>query len=154
MGGKNGSVVLFLRNLPFNFSRRDLKSFVLSELKKAGIRGTSFRAPCSNWTVLRITDRSKGTQEYHGLVEIRPARIAMQAIAVLNGKAIAGTSIEVHRYRHRSPWGEYLNRHQDDGTSIDDLKRSIEGRRLNIKIDLVDETPRLLAQAVAPVLVS
>jgi RNA recognition motif-containing protein len=139
MSGKSGSVVLFLRNLPIDFSRQDLKKFVQSELKKAGIRGTPLRSPCSNYTVLRITDRSSGTREYHGLVEIQPARIAMQAMEVLNGKMIAGKPVEVRRYRHRSPWGRHAA--QGEQTSAEDFRVAIESRRQNIQIEVVDDPP-------------
>ena len=145
MRGKSGSVVLFLRNLPADFSRKDLKAFVQSGLKEAGIRVTPLRNPCSNYTVLRITDRSTGAQEYHGLVEIAPANIAIQAMEVLNGKSIAGKPVEVRRYRHRSPWGGQRSRASGDEASQKDVRIKIEGRRQNITIELVDEEPSTAA---------
>jgi len=143
MGGKNGSVMLFLRNLPPNVARRDLKTFVVAQLRQAGIRGSFLLNLCANCSILRMTDPDRGTVEYHGLVEVQPARIAMQAIAVLNGKCIGNTPIEVRRYRQRSPWGERRNRidSQGDGTLVAEPLR--ERRRPNLKIDLVDATPAL-----------
>jgi hypothetical protein len=141
MGGKNGSIMLFLRNLPPNVSRRDLKTFVLAELRKAGVRGNPLLHLCANCSILRIVDPDRDTVEFHGLVEVQPARIAMQAIDVLNGKCLGGTPIEVRRYRQRSPWGERRQRaeSQDDTTVVAEPLR--ERRRPNLKIDLVDSTP-------------
>jgi hypothetical protein len=141
MGGKNGSVMLFLRNLPPNVSRRDLKAFVVTQLHQAGIRGTPLRHLCANCSILRIVDPDLDTVEYHGLIEVQPARIAMRAIQVLNGKRLRDTPIEVRRYRHRSPWGERRNRadYQDGATVVAEPLR--ERRRPNLKIDLVDSTP-------------
>jgi RNA recognition motif-containing protein len=153
MGGKNGSVVLFLRNLPYNVTRRDLKLFIQTELRKAGIRGNPLLNLCSNCSILKITDPAAATHEYHGLVEIQPARIALLAIGALNGKQLAGSAIEVRRYRHRSPWGERRNRtdeRRDSGVEPPPLR---ERRRPNLKIELVETTPALHAYGALPALV-
>lgn len=152
MNGKTGSVVLFLRNLPIDFSRRALREFVESELNQAGIRVTVFRNPCCNYSILRITDRSSGTQEYHGLVEIRPARRAMQAIRILNGKLVGGKPIEVRRYRHRSPLNTAFGMAQGRVLQEDGIPSPMESRRRNIKIELLEEDEPLGAPGRTPVL--
>ena len=149
MGGKNGSVLLFVRNLPYNVSRRDLKQLIQWELKKAGIRGLPLMSTCANCSILRITDPATGTQEYHGLVEMQPARIALQAISILNGKEIAGTPMEVRRYRHRSAWGEHGSGHYGDSAG---KRVTHERRRPNLKVELVDATPSVEAINRTPVL--
>lgn len=141
MSGKNGSVILFLRNLPDNVTNKRLKQFVQQELKRAGVRGLPLRSPCSNCSILRITDPARGTEEYHGLLEIQPSRIAMQAMEVLNGKRIAGKPVEVRRYRHRSPWGGHGNAQDIAIMPPQDAHPLGERRRDNLKIELVDETP-------------
>ncbi len=103
MGGKTGLVTLFLRNLPPNTSRKDLRAFVRIALREAGVRTLPLINACANVSIMRITDLAAGTIEYHGLLEVRPAHIAMLAIQLLNGRARHGTPIEVHRYRQRSP---------------------------------------------------
>lgn len=148
MGGKNGSVMLFVRNLPYSVSRRDLKQFIQRELRVAGIRGLPLMSTCTSCNILRITDPATGTREYHGLVEMQPARIALQAISVLNGKEIAGTPIEVRRYRHRSAWGERRSRQYGESAAT---QVAHERRRPNLKIELVDATPSLQIMDRAPV---
>ncbi len=91
MSGKSGSIVLFLRHLPCDVSRRELKEFVHVHLRRAGVRGTLLLQLCSHCSILRVTDLSRGSEEYHGLVEIQPAGLALQAIDILNGKQFAGS---------------------------------------------------------------
>lgn len=146
MSGQTGSVALFLRDLPPDISRKDLLAFVRDALRSAGLRGMPLIKMCSNCQIMRIIDPTAGTVEYHGLIEIQPARIVVQAIAVLNGRELAGHPIEVRRYRHRSSWGEHRRLHGDPG----DAERVaanplVERRRENLKIDLVDATPPLSA---------
>ena len=151
MGGKNGSIMLFLRNLPPNVARRDLKSFVVAELRRAGIRGNPLLHLCANCSILRIVDPDRNTTEYHGLVEVQPARVAMQAIEVLNGKCLGGCPIEVRRYRQRSPWGERRQRAEARGDATMAAEPLRERRRPNIKIELVDATPPLEELSELPV---
>ena len=87
-------------------------SFVRKQLQLAGVRGIPLFDLCTNCNILRITDRATGSVEYHGLVEVRPARIALQAIQILNGQEFGGRAIAVRRYRHRTIWGE--SRHRSD----------------------------------------
>jgi hypothetical protein len=149
MSGKTGTVCLFVRALPSGLSRRDLKTFVTGRLKDAGIRGSLLLNVCSNCSILKITDRDTGREEFHGLVEIQPARIAVQAIEALNGALLGGQRVEVRRYRHRSPWGEHrARRGESEGAAIRPL---LERRRPNLKIELVEQTPALSERHGQPV---
>jgi hypothetical protein len=141
MRGKSGTVVLFLSHLPPNTNCRDIKAFMQAELRKSGVRGLPFFNLCTNCSILRITDPAAGTTEYHGLVEVRPALIALRAIEVLNGKELNGAPIAVRRYRHRSTWGEH--RHRSDPARGGDLVAAplVERRRANLRIELVEATP-------------
>jgi hypothetical protein len=139
--GKSGSIALFLRNLPPNTNCKAIKTFVQTELHKAGVRSLPFFSPCTNCSILCITDLDARTIEYHGLVEVRPAALAIQAIAILNGKELHGTPIEVRRYRHRFSWSEH--RHRSDSARGGNLVARLltEHRRANLRIALVQATP-------------
>lgn len=152
MSGKSGSIVLFLRHLPCDVSRRELKEFVHVHLRRAGVRGTLLLQLCSHCSILRVTDLSRGSEEYHGLVEIQPAGLALQAIDILNGKHVCGKPIEVRRYRHRSPWGELRARRAGEESGTEDLPPMIERRRQNLKIELVESTPVLHGAPAEPAL--
>jgi hypothetical protein len=152
MSGKSGSIVLFVRHLPRNVSRRDLKAFVHSELRRVGVRGTLLLHLCSDCRILRVTDTAKGSQQYHGLVEIQPAGLALQAIDLLNGKQLCGKPVEVRRYRNRSPWGQHRARLADDASGTNEMPPMIERRRQSLRIDLVESTPRLEGARAVPAL--
>jgi len=144
MGGKSGSLALILHDLPPGISRKDLRAFVCNALREAGIRTMPFVGRCSNCSIMRIADLATGTTEYHGLIEVRPARIAMQAIRILNAKSLLGHPLQVRRYRHRSPWGEHSARQQAAGGSGILVARTlVEQRREHLRIDLVEATPSL-----------
>lgn len=134
MLGKRGSVMLFLRKIPEGVTRKELKAFIQRTVKEFDNRPFSLKTAVCNCSIVSITDPGDGSREYHGLVEVQPAKAAMQAIAALNGKRLRGHPVEVRRYRHRSP----LRDPRDGligyalGTNED-----AERRRRNLKIDLV-----------------
>lgn len=150
MGGKSGSLALILHDLPPGISRKDLRAFVCNALREAGIRTLPLVGRCSNCGIMRIVDLAAGTTEYHGLIEVRPMCIAMQAIQILNGKSLHGHPLQVRRYRHRSPWGEHRARQQAAGGSGTIVARAlVERRREHLRIDLVEATPSLPALVYA-----
>ena len=110
MSGKNGTVALFLSPLPANTRRRDLLSFVRKQLHLAGLRGLPLFDLCTNCTSYGFPIAPPVRWSITGLVEVRPARIAMQAIRILQGQELNGVAIEVRRYRHRTMWGESRQR--------------------------------------------
>lgn len=134
MLGKRGSMMLFLRGLPENLTRKELKAFIQSAVESADNRSFYFKVTVCTCTILRITDQSNGSVEHHGLVEIQPAKAAMQAIEVLNGKDFKGARIEARRYHHRTP---LRDRRREKITYDQAENRQKERRRRNIKIDLV-----------------
>ena len=144
MSGYTGAVALFLRDLPPETSCRDLRAFVRTGLHEVGVQGMPRLGPCSSCQIIRLTDPAAGTVEYHGLIEIRPARIAIQAIRILNGRELKGRPIAVRRYRQRSPWGEHrLHRAGADGPNAVVARPLVERRREHLKVDLVEATPPL-----------
>jgi hypothetical protein len=134
MLGKRGSVMLFLRKIPEGVTRKELKAFIRSAVKELDNRPISLTKAVCNCTVLCISDLENGSREYHGLVEVQPAKAAMCAIKALDGKKLKGRPVEVHRYRQRS---RLLT--QRDGSIGNALGAGagIERRRRNLKIDLV-----------------
>lgn len=134
MLGKRGSIMLFLRGLPEGLKRKDLKTFIQAVLKSADNRPFYSKATVSTCTILKITDQSNGTVEHHGLVEVQPAKAAIQAIETLNGKGLRGARIEARRYHHRTPLRD--PRRTEIAPDHSENRRE-ERRRGNIKIDLV-----------------
>jgi hypothetical protein len=94
----------------------------------------AFKAVVSNCSILRITDPLTAASEYHGLIEIQPAKAAMRAIDELNGRELNGKKIEARRYYNRSLLRDRLQH----GSGMDGAKGGRqERRRINLKIELV-----------------
>lgn len=134
MLGKRGSVMLFLSRLPHGVTRKELKAFVQSALHGDTRLPFARTTAVCNCSILRITDPTNGSSELHGLVEVQPAKAAMQAIEELNGKELKGTPIEVRRYHHRSP----LRDRRTPGAPVQEAeKRAGERRRKDLRIELI-----------------
>jgi hypothetical protein len=135
MLGKRGSVMLFLRGLPENLTQKELKAFILPAIRKGSGRSIGPKAAVSSCTILRMADPMSGTVEFHGLVEIQPAKVAMHAIVELNGRELKGRKVEVRRYHSRSVLRDRrLEAAAATANTTDDSRRE---RRRNLKIDLV-----------------
>lgn len=141
--GKRGSVLLFLRGLPHDLTCRELKSFVQAAVRDPNPRAFTVTAAVCDCSILRLTDRTTGISELHGLVEVQPAKAAIRAIEELNGRELKGVVIEVRRYHHRSLLRErrqdqapFANGNGGEGSETTD-NRQQERRRRNLKIDLI-----------------
>ena len=134
MLGKRGSVMLSLRRIPEGISRKELKAFIQNSVQQLGSRPFSLKAAVCNCSIVCISDSESGTREYHGLVEIQPAKAAMEAIQALDGKMLMGQRLEVRRYRQRTP----LLDHKEGliGFALGNGEDA-ERRRRNLKIDLI-----------------
>jgi hypothetical protein len=126
--------MLFLRGLPEDLTRRELKMFVQCAIKGADSRMFAFGAVVSNHDIVRITDPVKGTTEYHGLVEIQPAKAAIRAIEWLNGRELKGRTIEARRYYNRSL---LRDRFKNWGSRNTARETRHERRRSELRIELV-----------------
>jgi len=102
MKAKQSSATLFVRCIPEHFTERDLRSFATMELRAAGVPLDLLGHRIGRCKLLRIIDPSTGEREHHGLIEIHPTKLAHQAIAILDGKAIDGRHIGLHRYHERA----------------------------------------------------
>ncbi len=142
MRGKRSTVVLFVGGLSTDVSSRELKSFMAERLNAMGFRSrTVFSGLIGDCNIMRMTDPESGEIEFHGLIEIRPAGLAMQAIDILNGTLFKSGPLVVHRYRQRSPLQQRQSAaHGANGDRQPRWKK--EERRKALKIDLVGSNAR------------
>ena len=133
MLGKRGSVMLFLRRLPNGVTKKELKDLVRRSVKEIGGRSFAAKKSVGICTIMCISDIERGTREFHGLVQVRPAAAAMLAIEALNRKMLKGRLVEVHRYRYRYP----IQANNLGDASCVPGGAQVERRRRNIKLDLV-----------------
>lgn len=123
MTGKRRTIMLFFQQLPHHVTQHDLRLFIVRALRSASLPLPLVGNPISHCEILRITDRQTGQVEHHGLVEIGPARIAIQAIEILNGRNFEGHIVAVHRYRHRGIWTGQVKDPREDPPSGQDRRR-------------------------------
>ena len=135
MLGKRGSVLLFLRGLPQELTRKELRGFVQAAVRGVRDRPTLLKATVGNCSIVRITDPANGVSELHGLVEVQPAAAGMRAIEHLNGNTLKGVAVEVRRYHPRSL---LRDRRQGEQDSADADSRRRERRRSDLKIELIN----------------
>jgi RNA recognition motif-containing protein len=146
MLGKNSSVVLFIKGLPESTTKSDIRS-LFQRLKNRhwGLPLTGKSALCS-CDILRITNPISKSVEYHAMVEIHPAKLALRAIRELNGALIRGHPVELHRYHHRSPIRDRrreeneLNAPPPQDADAGDNRRALDRRRENLQVELVSIT--------------
>ena len=135
MSGKHGAVMLFVTGLSDSVTRKDLKSIFRHLIKSRWQARWSGQGLIRSCDIVRITDRDTGNVEYHGLVELQPAKLALRAIRELSGTEIGGHPIEIRRYYHRSPLRDQL-RYAPEGESVERVRD--ERRRPNLTIELVE----------------
>ena len=137
MLGKRSSIMIFIRDLPANLTPKELKAFVLAGVQAARARSAAIRGTVASCTILRMSDPKSGVEEYHGLVEVQPAKAAIHAISELNGRELKGRKLEVHRYLPRSAL-----RGRTFQSMTTTLPEAGDGgkaeRRRNLRIDLVN----------------
>lgn len=153
MRGKYGSVVVFLGGLPADLTARELRTFVQNVIQGEGKRRLRIGRSICHCSILRITDLDTGEIDLHGLVEIRPAVLAMQAIERLHGVELLGQRITARRYRQRSPLGSRrppappgVNDANDRETAAGPAER----RRRNLKIELASGERDFFDSLTAP----
>jgi hypothetical protein len=136
MLGRRNSLMIFIRGLPVALTKKELKGFVLAGVQAAPARSAAIKATVSSCTTLRMTDPKSGAEEYHGLVEIQPAKAAIHAISQLNGRELRGRKLEVRRYHPRSA----LRGRTLQSVTANPPEAGEDGatdRRRHLKIDLV-----------------
>jgi hypothetical protein len=126
MGAHNGSFLLFLPSLPAAATRKTLKQFVRQGLSDSGYRGLTLAMAVSRCSIIRVTDPTSGKSERHGIICIRPAKAAMDAMEVLQGRPLLGEPVQIRRYLQRSQAGS------GDGNGVG------ERRRPDLKLEILD----------------
>jgi hypothetical protein len=77
--------------------------------------------------LFRYTDPTSGTSELHAMVEIKPAKAALDAMGRLRGREFLGERIEVRRYVNRA----------SARTRRDEREYQSERRRQGLRIELI-----------------
>jgi len=124
-------MIVFLRNIPADTSRRDIVDFVSPALQGGLFRA---RGEIQSVSVLLIKDKAVNLMEYHAIVNIKPDAVALRAIKKLHGGVFKGKRIVVREYVVRS-WKN--DRRIVPGTVEPPLeRRSTPTRRRSLHIEM------------------
>jgi len=128
MATNKASLVLILPSLPASVNCKTIRRIVRDGLADCGYGSLARLLAVTRCTVLTVTDPANGRREYHGFVQVKPAKAAMDVIEALSGKELCGRQIIVRRYQQRSGSGSELGA---------PALRS-ERRRRDLKLDIFD----------------
>jgi len=138
--GKYGFIVLFIKDLPDTATSVDTKQLFLKLIRprwRTLLFGHSGVCSCD---ILRISRQGNDHVEFHAIVKVQPAKLALHAIRELNGTLLHGHCIKLHRYTHRSPMRDRRSSEtgaQDHHGVRDAERRVTDRRRDHLQFDLV-----------------
>jgi hypothetical protein len=122
-------VQIFVRLLPEAVSQSDLRHFV-SEGLHPNWFGFSANGQILAMEIRKLTNRETFSTEYHGIVDIEPAKAAMHAIQKLNRHSLRGKDVEVRKFYQRSALRD--RRQHQEGEGISEERRKKDRRRDNM----------------------
>jgi len=96
-------MLVFIRLLPETVTQNDLRRFISQALKPSWLTLLAPQGRIKSTEIRKTTYGQPLSVEYHGIVDIEPAKAAMAVIHKLNRTALKGRDVEVRKYYHRSP---------------------------------------------------
>lgn len=136
ISGRQGTVLLFIKGFPVTFTSHALRRHVLATLRvQEGY--TRRQGALGSCDIVRVTDRYVGAVDHYGLLEVRPAKLALRIVRELQGTSLHGRTLDVHRYYQRSLLHE--RRKSDPPYEAETLpeRRREERRRPELCLELV-----------------
>ena len=125
---------IFIRNLPTGTSPSSLQEFAQTALTPAWYQPLHKKIPIKDCQVLQIKDLDLKTTEFHGLLEISPYKIAIEAIARINGRSFKGRSLEARKWRERYDQHNQLEPNEISGSAKDNKWHGGNRRRPHLWI--------------------
>ncbi|MCW8921575.1 MAG: RNA-binding protein [Sedimenticola sp.] len=95
---------IIIQGIPLTTTQRELNQFLNNQLNGRSWLGFN-RNPAirlKSFSILKMTDRSSGTMECHGLAELETKKPDEETLQALNGHQLQGRTIAVRKYYHRS----------------------------------------------------
>ena len=128
---------LFIPCIPDSVSEADLRRFMQQALCSPWRRLLKRWGHIGSIRILKITHQESRSVEYHGLVDVEPARQAERLIKKLNNTLLGGEAVEVRQYHRRSGFRERRRQHSGmESLAITD-RRTRERRRGSLIIEQV-----------------
>lgn len=136
-------MLIFIRLLPESVTQNDLRKFVDKAMRphwsnlffpSSRIRSTEIR---------KFTNSQNHSVEYHGIVDIEPAKAAVRVIRKLNRTPLKGKEVEVRKYYQRSALRD--RRDEKAQAFASDERRRRDRRREAMAMERVAISGQLLA---------
>jgi hypothetical protein len=146
-------MLIFIRLLPESVTQGELRRFVEKAIRSPWRRLPFSRNKIQMAEIRKLVNRATGSVEYHGLVDVEPAKGAVKAIRKLNLTPLKGKTVEVRKYYKRSPLRDRREGGAAEGTSANRPRR--DRRRPNLVAESVTisgplRAGRLKASRVSP----
>jgi len=146
-------MLIFVRLLPEAVTQGELRRFVERAIHSPWRSLFFSRSKIRMAEIRKLVNRATGSVEYHGLVDIEPARGAVTAIRRLNLTPLKGKTVEVRKYYKRSALRDRRERSAPEEVSENRRKR--DRRRPNLVAESVTisgplRAGRLQASQVSP----
>lgn len=127
--------------------RAALMEFVRRALRGPWYTGFRRRGEMVDCRIVRVMDLAGRRAEYHGLIEVRPTRVAWCLVQHLDGQPLQGRVVQVRKWFERN--SRCTDRRQLAGLSayprhLD--RRSGRERRRLVRLQLLDDLPRVLTR--------
>ena len=145
-------MLIFIRLLPESVTQGELRRFVEKAIHSPWRSLFFARSKIRMAEIRKLVNRATGSVEYHGLVDVEPAKGAVTAIRKLHLTPLKGKTVEVRKYYKRSP---LRDRREQGNEEVSENRRKRDRRRPNLVAESVTisgplRAGRLQASQVSP----
>ncbi len=146
-------MLIFIRLLPESVTQGELRKFVEKAMHSPWRSLFFSHSKIHTAEIRKLVNRATGSVEYHGIVDIEPAKGAVAAIRRLDRTPLRGKTVEVRKYYQRSPLRD--RRGGEAAGESSDNRRKRDRRRPNLVAESVTisgplRPGRLKASKVSP----
>ena len=127
---------LFARGLPAGTTSEELRLFAERFLCRVWYKPFRVTGKVKSCVVLKIKDLDLGTEEFHGLIDVQPAKTALHVTPKLNRARFRGRPLEVRKWQVRYEWNDRRRRRPPKhGEHRPPERRTGDRRRANLVIE-------------------
>ena len=128
-------MLVFIRLLPESVTPNDLRKFVSKAMRSPWATFFAPQGKIRSTEIRKITYRQGLSVEYHGVIDIEPAKAAAAVIRKLNRAPLKGRDVEVRKYYQRSP----LRDRREQQNRAKDFPSENRRRSDRRRIDMINE---------------
>ena len=133
-------MLVFIRLLPMSVTQHDLRKFLGKALRPSWRNLFFTRGTVRSTEIRKFSNHANDSVEYHGIVEIEPAKGAVRAIRKLNRTRLKDREVEVRKYYQRSA---LRDRRSGEMDYIGEDRRKRDRRRWDMESEHVPISRRL-----------